>query len=110
MKSTIAILGTLDTKGEEVAYMKGLVEARGHSAILIDVGPVGPPGVKPDVDNQEVARLGWYELSNLLQTGKRDRIMEAMGEGAARQLLNLLQLCTRPSRPHSRIRGDPFLW
>jgi uncharacterized protein (UPF0261 family) len=63
MKRNIAILGTLDTKGEEVAYMKGLVEARGHSAILIDVGPIGPPGVEPDIANEEVARLVGYELS-----------------------------------------------
>jgi uncharacterized protein (UPF0261 family) len=91
MKRNIAILGTLDTKGAEVAYMKGLIEARGHSAILIDVGPVGPPGVEPDIESQEVARLAGYELSSLLQTGERDRIMEAMGEGAGRSLLNLLR-------------------
>ncbi len=91
MKRNIAILGTLDTKGAEVAYMKGLVEARGHSAILIDVGPIGPPGVEPDMPNEEVARLVGYELSSLLQTGERDRIMEAMGEGAGRSVLNLLQ-------------------
>jgi uncharacterized protein (UPF0261 family) len=91
MKRNIAILGTLDTKGAEVAYMKGLVEARGHFAILIDVGPVGPPGVEPDIANEEVARLIGYELSSLLQTGERDRIMEAMGEGAGRSLLNLLR-------------------
>ncbi len=91
MKRNIAILGTLDTKGAEVAYMKGLVEARGHSAILIDVGPIGPPGVEPDMPNEEVARLVGYELSSLLQTGARDRIMETMGEGAGRSVLNLLQ-------------------
>jgi uncharacterized protein (UPF0261 family) len=91
MKREIAILGTLDTKGEEVAYMKGLVEARGHSAILIDVGALGPPVVKPDIANEEVARLAGCELSNLLQTCERDRIMEVMGEGAGRLLLNLLR-------------------
>jgi uncharacterized protein (UPF0261 family) len=91
MKRNIAILGTLDTKGEEVAYMKGLVEARGHTAILIDVGPIGPPGVEPDIENQEVARLAGHELSSLLQTGERDRVMEAMGDGAGRCLLNLLR-------------------
>lgn len=91
MKRNIAILGTLDTKGKEVAYMKGLVEARGHTAILIDVGPVGPPGVEPDIPNEEVARLAGHELSSLLQTGERDRVMEAMGEGAGRCILNLLR-------------------
>ncbi len=91
MKRKVAILGTLDTKGEEVAYMKGLIEARGHTAILIDVGPLGPPWVEPDIAKEEVARLAGCELSNLLQTGERDGIMEVMGEGAARLLLNLLR-------------------
>lgn len=91
MKRNIAILGTLDTKGAEVAYMKGLIEARGHTATLIDVGPVGPARVEPDVESQEVARLAGYELSSLLKNGERNRIMEAMGEGAGRSVLNLLE-------------------
>lgn len=90
MRGNVAILATLDTKGAEVAYMRGLVEARGYSATLIDVGPLGPPVVNPDITNEEVARLAGCKLSNLLQTGERDRIMRAMGEGAGKLLLTLL--------------------
>jgi hypothetical protein len=39
----IAILGTLDTKGDGVSFIKGLIEARGHLATVVDVGPLGPP-------------------------------------------------------------------
>lgn len=46
---TIAILGTLDTKGEEHAYVAELIRARGHEALLIDVGTQGAPTVAPDI-------------------------------------------------------------
>jgi uncharacterized protein (UPF0261 family) len=90
-KGNIAILGTLDTKGEEVASMKGLLEAQGHSAVIIDVGPLGPPGIPPDISNEEIARRAGWKLSDLIQTGERDRIMEEMGKGAMRLLLHLYQ-------------------
>lgn len=90
-RGAIAILGTLDTKGEEVAYMKGLLEAQGHSTVIIDVGPLGPPSIPPDITNEEIARRAGWELSNLIQTGERDRMMEEMGKGAMKLLLHLYQ-------------------
>jgi uncharacterized protein (UPF0261 family) len=88
-KGNIAILATLDTKGQEVAYMKNLLEAHGHSAVIIDVGPLGPPGVPPDISNEEIARRAGWELPNLIQTDQRDQMMEEMGKGAMRLLLHL---------------------
>jgi uncharacterized protein (UPF0261 family) len=85
----IAILATLDTKGEEVAFLKNLLRSRGYSATLVDIGPLGPPLVRPDVTNAEVARLGGQNLAALLRSGERDRIMEGMGKGAS-TLLSLL--------------------
>ena len=39
--ATIAILGTLDTKGEEHAFVANLIRKRGHKPLLIDVGTKG---------------------------------------------------------------------
>jgi uncharacterized protein (UPF0261 family) len=90
-KGTIAILGTLDTKGQEVAYMKNLLEAQGHSTVIIDVGLLSPPGIPPDISNEEIAQRAGWELSNLIQTGERDKIMGEMGKGAMKLLLHLYQ-------------------
>ena len=90
-RATIAILATLDTKGEEVAYMKGLLEAQGYGAMIVDVGPLGPPGLPPDVSSDEVARLGGWELPDLIKTLPRDGLMEAMGTGAAKLVSKLYQ-------------------
>lgn len=88
-KKNIAILATLDTKGAEVAYMKGLITTLGYSATIIDIGPLGPPTIQPDISNEEVARLDGRELSSLIKTGERDRIMEGMGRGAMKLLSQL---------------------
>lgn len=88
-KRNIAILATLDTKGEEAAFLKSLLGSRGYSATIVDIGPLGPPLIRPDVANEEVARLGGQDLAALVRTGERDRVMEGMGKGAAK-LLSLL--------------------
>jgi uncharacterized protein (UPF0261 family) len=88
-KGNIAILATLDTKGAEAAAMKGLLGALGYDATVIDIGPLGPPAIRAEMSNEEVARQSGWELSALIRTGKRDRIMEAMGKGAGRLLSHL---------------------
>ncbi len=87
---TIAVLGTMDTKGPEAAYLKQLIEARGHNALLVDVGPLGPPGTSPQVQSSRIAELAGSSLEELLRDGRRERIMEAMGRGAGRLLVQLL--------------------
>lgn len=52
------VIGTCDTKGRELAYVKGLIEARGVPTVLVDVGTgvAGPQaGVAVDVTGREVA-------------------------------------------------------
>ena len=88
-KGNIAILATLDTKGAEVAAMKGLLGTLGYGATVVDIGPLGPPAIPAEISNEEVARLGGWELSDLIRTGERDRIMAAMGKGAGRHLSRL---------------------
>ena len=56
--ATIAVLGTLDTKGIEHAFLAERIRARGHQVLLIDVGTLGEPQVKPDVSRAEVALAG----------------------------------------------------
>jgi uncharacterized protein (UPF0261 family) len=88
-KGSIAILATLDTKGAEVASMRGLLETLGYAATIIDIAPLGPPAIRADLANDEVARQGGWKLAELVRTGQRDRIMEVMGKGAGKLLSNL---------------------
>ena len=38
MQPTVVIVGTLDTKGEEIGYVKQLIEDTGCSTLVVDVG------------------------------------------------------------------------
>ena len=52
--STIAVLGTLDSKGHEHAFVADLIRRRGHTALLIDAGCLEPAQVTPDVQRTEI--------------------------------------------------------
>jgi len=52
--ATIAILGTLDTKGEEHAFVADLIRKRGHTPLLIDVGTKGEPTVDPGISRDQL--------------------------------------------------------
>jgi len=83
MARTIALLGALDTKGAEYGFVKRCIEARGQRTLLIDVGVLGPPGVKPDVTRQQVAEAAGTRLDALLEQKDRGQAMAAMSRGAA---------------------------
>jgi len=51
---TIAVLGTLDSKGHEHAFIADLIRARGHTPLLIDAGCLEPPQVQPDIAREEI--------------------------------------------------------
>ncbi len=53
---TVVLIGTLDTKGHEYAFLRDRVREHGVDVLLVDVGIVGPPPVAPDVTREEVAR------------------------------------------------------
>src|SRR5437870_2559154 len=86
---TIAILGTLDTKGAEHAFVAEQIRARGHQTLVIDVGSLGKPGMRPDVSRAEVAKAA--EVDAVALAAKRDRgeAVAAMAKGATVMLARL---------------------
>jgi uncharacterized protein (UPF0261 family) len=61
--ATIALLGTLDTKGDEFAFVAEQIRGRGHQTLLIDVGSGGLPRLAPDVTREQVAKLAGVDLA-----------------------------------------------
>ena len=80
--ATIAVLGTLDSKGEEHAFVAGLIAARGHKALLIDVGTGGPATVPPDITREQVAAAAGIDLAALLARKDRGECVVAMTKAA----------------------------
>ena len=52
--TTIAILGTFDTKGIEHAFIAETLKAQGFGTLLIDVGSLDAPTITPDISRPEV--------------------------------------------------------
>jgi uncharacterized protein (UPF0261 family) len=81
--ATIAVLGTMDTKGDEHAFVADLIRARGHRAFVIDVGTLDPARLKPDFTREEVARAGGFDLAALVAKRDRGEAVTAMARAAA---------------------------
>jgi uncharacterized protein (UPF0261 family) len=81
---TILVIGTLDTKHAEFAYVRDLITNRGHQALLMDtgVGVVGQPPFEADVTAGEVARAGGGDLAEMQQAQDRGAALTIMGQGA----------------------------
>jgi uncharacterized protein (UPF0261 family) len=80
--ATIAILGTLDSKSEEHAFVAELIKERGHSVVLIDTGTGLPPQITPNYSRFEVAASGGLNLSELLSRHDRGECVNAMSQAA----------------------------
>src|SRR2546425_108004 len=80
--ATIAILGTMDTKGEEHAFVADRIKKRGHEILVIDVGALGEPRLKPDIGRREVAAAAGVDLDTLVARRDRGETVAAMSKGA----------------------------
>ena len=64
--ATIAVLGTLDTKGAEHAYIAQEIRKHGHETLMIDVGTGAPATVEHQITREEVAAAGAVDLKAVL--------------------------------------------
>jgi uncharacterized protein (UPF0261 family) len=80
--ATIAVLGTLDSKGEEHAFVAALIAQHGHKPLLIDVGTGGPATVQPDITREQVAAAAGIDLATLMAKKDRGECVVAMTKAA----------------------------
>ncbi len=79
----VVIVGTLDTKAEEIGFARDVIEAQGVDVHLVDTGVMGDPEIEPDTSASDVAAAGDTTLEALRDAGDRGKAIEAMGDGAA---------------------------
>jgi uncharacterized protein (UPF0261 family) len=84
VRSAILIVGTLDTKGEEVEYLKTRIESRGLRTIVVDVGVLEEPSTQADITREKIAEAGGLSLDEVIASGDRRRAVQVMMEGAGR--------------------------
>jgi uncharacterized protein (UPF0261 family) len=89
---TVLLIGTLDTKGPEIAYLRDRLQAFGQQTIVADSGILGDPlDIVPDVSREDVARLGGTTIDALRNAGSRGKAVHGMLAGLRRLSLDLLR-------------------
>ena len=90
MSRTVVILATLDTKAEEAACLRQQVVLLGGSAVIMDLGVIGLPGLTADYSREAVAKAGGGELAELLKAPTRESAGPVMVAGATKIVLELI--------------------
>ena len=80
---TVVLVGTLDTKGHEYAFLADRIREHGVDVVLVDAGIVGEPLATPDVTRDEVAAAAGADVGALAAAGDRGAAVETMARGAA---------------------------
>lgn len=86
---TILIVGTYDTKDDELTYMAGCIRAQGGGAITMDVSVLGEPSAPCDVSKHDVAKAAESSIQEAIDSGDENRAMQIMARGAAALAANL---------------------
>ncbi len=83
MMAAVALVGTLDTKGPDYAYLAERLYAGGVDVIVVDTGTGTPAGISPDIPAEQVAAAAGTTIDALRSAGDRGTAVAAMGRGAA---------------------------
>jgi uncharacterized protein (UPF0261 family) len=90
---TVVIVATLDTRGDEVEFLKELIESKGHRVVTVDVGVMGSPHMPADFTREEVAEAGGKSLRQLVEAARagadRQQATDVMIAGARKIVADL---------------------
>jgi uncharacterized protein (UPF0261 family) len=81
--AVVALVGTLDTKGPDYAFLAERLRAGGAGVIVVDAGTGPPAGISPDISAEQVAAAAGTTIDALRSAGDRGAAVAAMGRGAA---------------------------
>ncbi len=73
--ATIAVIGTLDSKGAEHAFIARQIEVQGHEALLVDVGTLGKAQVEAHVSREQVLAASGRSFPKEEDRGARVSVM-----------------------------------
>jgi uncharacterized protein (UPF0261 family) len=91
MTKAIVLVGTLDTKREEIAFLRSLILARGHEVIVADTGILGIPDLHTDISRHEIAIAGGEDIDTLKKRGEEAFAQKIMSAGLKKIILSLLE-------------------
>ena len=90
MPKSILIISSLDTKGKEVEFLKGLIEQKGQQTIVLDMSTGGESSIPADISCEDIAKAGGSSMEEIKSSAKsRDKITSIMTKGAIKKAIEL---------------------
>ncbi len=80
----VLLIGTLDTKGLEVAFVRDRLIAAGVPVLVADAGVLGPPTIPADISRDELFALAGAKVNALKAAGDRGRAVSLAADAAAK--------------------------
>lgn len=89
MTRTILIVGTYDTKDDELNYVAQVISAQGGNVTTMDVSVLGDPSGPCDYSKHDVAQAGGHSIEEAIAGEDENLAMQIMAKGAATLASNL---------------------
>jgi uncharacterized protein (UPF0261 family) len=83
MTKCILVIGTFDTKADELDYLIGRIRAQGGAVLAMDVSILGEARIPVDVGKHEVAAAAGETIEGLIALGEEGEAFARMSAGAA---------------------------
>ncbi|MFK7874351.1 MAG: Tm-1-like ATP-binding domain-containing protein [Paracoccaceae bacterium] len=83
MTKTILVIGTYDTKDEELNYICARILAQGGRVVSMDVSVLGNPTRTTDVSKHQVAKAAGSSVRAAIDSGDENTAMQIMARGAS---------------------------
>jgi len=80
---TILIVGTFDTKNDELAYMADRIIAMGGGTLCMDISVLGDPEKPTDYSKHDVAKAAGSSIQAAIDSGDENTAMQIMARGAS---------------------------
>lgn len=91
MDKTILLMGTYDTKADELAYLAQCIEKQGGICLSLDISVLGDPPSPTDYSKHDVARAAGVTIQQVIDSGDENTAMQLMALGASRLAAQLHQ-------------------
>jgi uncharacterized protein (UPF0261 family) len=80
---TILVVGTYDTKDDELHYIADVIRAQGGKVLTMDVSVLGDPSAPTDFWKHDVAEEGGHTIQEAIDGGDENLAMQIMAKGAS---------------------------
>ena len=90
-RSTVLLVATMDTKGDEALYLSRCLEEADVRVLLMDVGILGESAIPAQISAREVAETAGWSLEQMRVIGNEGKALEIMIRGATERALSLYE-------------------